>query len=142
MDALNVRFRIDLSEGCAVGPGKVALLEAIDRSGSLSQAARDLGMSYRRAWLLLESLNLAFRKPVAILAVGGKGGGGARITPFGRRVIRAYREFESQLLRRARTRFRALAREAVVEPRSSLARRRPLNRSVPSSALPVSAARA
>ena len=72
MKAVSVRFRVDLSAACAIGPGKVALLEAIATSGSLSQAARDLDMSYRRAWLLLAGLNASFRDPVVTLTKGGR----------------------------------------------------------------------
>ncbi len=72
-----MRFRIDFGVDEAVGPGKIALLEHISTSGSLSQAARDLKMSYARAWKLLESLNVCFVKPVAVMSTGGRGGGGA-----------------------------------------------------------------
>ncbi|MFK9892505.1 winged helix-turn-helix domain-containing protein, partial [Escherichia coli] len=62
---VSVSFRVDFSPECAVGPGKIALLEHIEATGSLSEAARRLRMSYRRAWLLLEDLNTAFQQPVA-----------------------------------------------------------------------------
>ena len=97
MAAATVRFRVDFGRHQAVGPGKIALLEQIGRGGSLSQAARELGMSYRRAWQLLDSLNHAFREPVAVTAKGGRGGGGAKLTAFGRRLIRAYRELDAAL---------------------------------------------
>ena len=83
MSEVSVSFRVDFSPDCAVGPGKIALLEHIDSSGSLSEAARELKMSYRRAWLLLEDLNTSFQQPVAQMSVGGKGGGGAALTAFG-----------------------------------------------------------
>jgi molybdate transport repressor ModE-like protein len=70
------------------------LLEHIEASGSLSQAARELGMSYRRAWLLLDDLNHALGEPVSTASVGGAGGGGARLTEFGRKLIAAYRDVE------------------------------------------------
>jgi molybdate transport system regulatory protein len=92
--SLGVRLRIDLAPGSSIGPGKIALLEHIEASGSLSQAARELGMSYRRAWLLLDDLNHVLEEPVSTASVGGAGGGGARLTEFGRRLIAAYRELE------------------------------------------------
>jgi molybdate transport system regulatory protein len=92
--SLGVRLRIDLAPGSSIGPGKIALLEHIEASGSLSQAARELGMSYRRAWLLLDDLNHVLGEPVSTASVGGAGGGGARLTEFGRKLIAAYREVE------------------------------------------------
>ncbi len=90
-----VRLRIDIGPDCSIGPGKIALLEQIERSGSLSEAARVLKMSYRRAWLLLEDLNRTLGHPVTTASVGGAGGGGAKITPFGRQVAAAFREIET-----------------------------------------------
>jgi molybdate transport system regulatory protein len=95
-----------------VGPGKIALLEAIQRTGSLSQAARDLGMSYRRGWLLLSSLNASFREPVVVTATGGRGGGGARITTFGKDLIGRYRSFEDDAQGRAARAFKEIAAKA------------------------------
>jgi molybdate transport system regulatory protein len=92
-----VRFRIDFSDRAAVGPGKIELLEAIGESGSLSQAARNLGMSYRRAWLLVASLNSSFRRPVARAVAGGRGGGGATLTDFGRTLIETYRALDREI---------------------------------------------
>jgi molybdate transport system regulatory protein len=96
-DALRVRFRVDFGAQCSVGIGKIELLEAIDRTGSLSQAARDLEMSYRRAWLLMADLNSSFDESVVDTAIGGAHGGGAVLTPFGARLIAGYRELESTL---------------------------------------------
>jgi molybdate transport system regulatory protein len=95
-----------------VGPGKIALLEHIGGTGSLSQAARRLKMSYRRAWLLLEDLNTAFQQPVAEMSVGGRGGGGALLTPFGTELVNAYRSLEGQVRKRAQTAFPANAQPA------------------------------
>jgi molybdate transport system regulatory protein len=91
---LGVRLRIDFGPQSSIGPGKIALLEHIETSGSLSQAARDLGMSYRRAWLLLDDLNHALGEPVITTSVGGAGGGGAQVTSFGRKLVAAYRDLE------------------------------------------------
>lgn len=92
-----VRFRVDFSGQCSVGIGKIELLEGIASSGSLSQAARKMRMSYRRAWLLLADLNSSFEEPVARASTGGRGGGGAVLTPFGERLIAEYRNMESSL---------------------------------------------
>jgi len=94
--APSIRFRIDFAENSNIGPGKIALLEAIQRHGSMSAAGRAMNMSYRRAWLLLESLNQAFIDRVSINTVGGLGGGGVEITPFGALLIKRYREIEER----------------------------------------------
>ena len=112
MTAPVVRFRVDFSTPCSVGPGKIALLEGIHRAGSLSQAARELGMSYRRAWLLLSSLNASFREPVAVTATGGRGGGGARLTRFGRELVSLYRSFDQDTQARAARAFDTIAGQA------------------------------
>ena len=67
-----VRFRVDFTPACSLGPGKIELLEAVENTGSLRQAAQSLGMSYRRAWLLLDALNRSFTEPAAIASVGGQ----------------------------------------------------------------------
>jgi molybdate transport system regulatory protein len=103
-----VRIRVDFAPGCAIGPGKVALLEAIEREGSLSVAARKLAMSYRRAWNLLTDLNQSFSKKVATTAVGGTRGGGARVTEYGRALIAAFRALERDALKLAVRRMRGL----------------------------------
>lgn len=122
--------RVDFSEHCSIGPGKIGLLEGIERTGSLSAAARDLGMSYRRAWLLLHSVNESFGSPVAELAAGGKAGGGARLTDFGRQLVGSYRQFESAVDELAARSFAdvRIGRSAPAEP---TAPRRPINRSLP-----------
>jgi len=94
MAAPVVRFRIDFSEHSCLGPGKISLLEAIRDTGSLSEGARNVGMSYRRAWLLVESLKHSFREPVTMASKGGKDGGGMLVTEFGDALIKNYRELE------------------------------------------------
>lgn len=82
-----------------MGPGKAELVERIGKTGSISAAAREMGMSYRRAWQLVESLNAAFRQPVVETATGGRRGGGARVTPFGARVVAQFRMMEGKASR-------------------------------------------
>ncbi len=82
-------------DAIALGPGKVDLLEAIDRSGSISQAAKEIELSYRRAWDMVDTMNQCFKKPLVSSSTGGKGGGGATLTPLGKRMIQLYRAMES-----------------------------------------------
>ncbi|MET0335341.1 MAG: winged helix-turn-helix domain-containing protein [Rhizobacter sp.] len=90
------RFRISIGDDIAIGPGKVALLEAIGATGSISAAAESLGMSYRRAWLLLDEMNRTLRSPVVDSARGGATRGGSEITPVGRQLIETYRQIEER----------------------------------------------
>ncbi|MDP9065451.1 MAG: LysR family transcriptional regulator [Pseudomonadota bacterium] len=115
-----LRFRIDFGVDEAVGPGKIALLEHISTSGSLSQAARDLKMSYARAWKLLESLNVCFVKPVAVMSTGGRGGGGAALTAFGGTLIKTYRAFEKATQASAARHFQPIATLARKTPARTL----------------------
>lgn len=80
----------------AMGPGKAELIERIAQSGSISAAARAMGMSYRRAWQLVEALNAACVAPVVRTAIGGRRGGGAQVTKFGLRLVRLFREMEDK----------------------------------------------
>jgi molybdate transport system regulatory protein len=111
-----VRFRIDFAEHSSVGPGKIGLLEAIREGGSLSQGARSMGMSYRRAWLLVESLKQSFREPVTMASTGGKDGGGMLVTEFGDALIRNYRELEREFATLAQRRLHPII--ATVSRRS------------------------
>ena len=95
--APSIRFRVDFAENLNLGPGKIALLEAIGEHGSLSTAAVSLGLSYRRAWLLLDSLNRTFNKPVTHSNAGGKNGGASNITDFGRLLVKQYRSLENEI---------------------------------------------
>lgn len=95
-DPLQPRLRILFGHAIPIGPGKAELLEHIAQTGSISAAARRMGMSYRRAWLLVDTMNQCFKSPVVETATGGKGGGGARISDFGREVLRRYREMEDK----------------------------------------------
>jgi molybdate transport system regulatory protein len=88
------RLRILLGADIAIGPGKADLLDAVARSGSISAAAREMGMSYRRAWLLVDTMNRCFRAPLVAAIKGGSGGGGAHITELGLIVLARYRAME------------------------------------------------
>src|SRR3954470_16300545 len=94
MTDTRLSIRLDLTSGDRIGPGKIALLEAIQKTGSISAAARELGMSYRRGGLPGEQLNKALQQPAVTAAPGGRQGGGAVLTPVGVRVIALYRSIE------------------------------------------------
>jgi molybdate transport system regulatory protein len=96
MDGIRLTLRVDFGPDRAIGPGKVLLLEAIRDTGSISQAGRTLGMSYRRAWLLVDDMNRCFRDPVVTAQPGGLQGGGAAVTAFGEKLIRNYRFIETE----------------------------------------------
>jgi molybdate transport system regulatory protein len=113
---VGVRFRVDFNDRCSVGIGKISLLETIERSGSLSQAAREVGMSYRRAWLLVDSMNAEFDTAVISATVGGSGGGGARLTSFGRELIEAYRKVEGGLKALTAEHMSAIATHVAAGP--------------------------
>jgi molybdate transport system regulatory protein len=98
MDTPRLTLRVDLGDGRALGPGKIRLLEAIASTGSISQAGRKLGMSYRRAWLLVDDMNNCFRDPVIAAQPGGAHGGGAVLTPFGELLVGRYRAIEADAL--------------------------------------------
>jgi molybdate transport system regulatory protein len=105
-------IRIDLANGSRMGPGKVALLEAVQRHRSISAAARDLDMSYRRAWLLLDDLNRAFAEPVIETHPGRSHGTGAALTRFGERLVAMYRSAERAAARSTATALDEIARAA------------------------------
>lgn len=92
-----LRIRVPLGEDVAMGPGKAALLEAIRDTGSISAAGRQLGMSYRKAWLLVDQMNRCFKEPLVEAAKGGSGGGGAHLTALGLDALRRYRAMETKL---------------------------------------------
>jgi len=95
------RWRISRGSTIAFGPGKADLLEAIERAGSISAGARSIGMSYRRAWLLVETMNGCFARPLIVTSKWR--GGGARLTPTGKNVLQLYREVEARSLTASRT---------------------------------------
>ncbi len=117
-----LRLRILFGPEIAVGPGKVALLEAIHETGSISAAARRLGMSYRRAWLLADTMNRCFRQPVVEAAPGGRGGGGARVTALGEEVLRRYQTMERTAVESVRDQIAEFSDLLADEPRQERGR--------------------
>jgi molybdate transport system regulatory protein len=94
-----------------LGPGKADLLAAVARTGSISAAGREMGMSYRRAWLLLKDANALFGQPVIETAAGGAHGGGAKLTPFGAKLLAAYRQVVAQTEMLAAEAFAEITKE-------------------------------
>ncbi|MFZ6647594.1 winged helix-turn-helix domain-containing protein [Undibacterium sp. TJN25] len=91
---IQFRLRIRRGDEVVIGPGKIALLEAIAATGSISAAARTLDMSYRRAWLLTDEMNRGLTMPVVEAKSGGSKGGGAALTPTAMEIIARYRAIE------------------------------------------------
>ena len=96
MATKNIKVRIYRGDVPAIGPGKADLLEAIAQSGSISAAARSMGMSYKRAWDLVDIMNKSFKQPLVTTATGGAQGGGSELTTLGHDVLRRYREIETK----------------------------------------------
>jgi molybdate transport system regulatory protein len=92
----SISLRIALRSDTLLGPGKADLLEGIRDTGSIAAAGRRMGMSYKRAWYLLDTLNGAFREPLVITIKGGRSGGGAQLTDMGRAVLDGYRRMEAE----------------------------------------------
>jgi molybdate transport system regulatory protein len=128
VDTPRLTLRVDLGSGRALGPGKIRLLEAIQNTGSISQAGRALGMSYRRAWLLVDDMNNSFRDPVIEAQPGGVHGGGATLTPFGQKLVKRYRAIESDALAATRTHLHDLeaALKETKAPRPAMSLKRPV----------------
>lgn len=95
--AVVVRPRVYLGDVLAIGPGKIDLLQQVAATHSIAAAARALGIPYKRAWLLLDSLNKGFGRPVVETATGGKGGGGATVTPLGLDLVSRYHALEERI---------------------------------------------
>ncbi|WP_415764729.1 winged helix-turn-helix domain-containing protein [Pseudomonas sp. ZB1P45] len=98
MQTIDLKIRLRCGDDIAIGPGKADLLAAIQEAGSISGAARLLGMSYRRAWLLVETMNRCFRAPLVTTSAGGRHGGGAQLTATGEHVLKSYRELYARAL--------------------------------------------
>ena len=95
-DHLQPRLRVLLAEAIAIGPGKAELLRHIREEGSISAAARAMNMSYRRAWLLVDTMNHCFLAPVVSTATGGSHGGGAHLTEMGEEILTRYEAMEAK----------------------------------------------
>jgi molybdate transport system regulatory protein len=98
METPKLTLRLDLGTGRALGPGKIRLLEAIDKTGSISQAGRSLGISYRRAWHLVDDMNNCFRDPVIEAERGGAHGGGTTLAPLGKKLVERCHAIEAAAL--------------------------------------------
>ena len=110
MAETQVSIRIDLDKGGRIGPGKIALLEAIGKTGSIRAAARSINMSYFKAWRLLEEINKLLNEPAVATVQGGTRGGGAILTPVGRKIIQLYHSIEIHTRAAARSEFRAFGK--------------------------------
>jgi len=108
-----LKLTLVLDSGARIGPGKAALLESVRATGSISAASRSMGMDYKRAWLLIDSLNNAFLTPVVERSTGGTGGGGAALTVFGQDLLERYRQLETQATKIAADDLEMLEREAA-----------------------------
>jgi molybdate transport system regulatory protein len=109
-------IRIDFDPGGRLGPGKVALLERVEETGSIAAAGKTMGMSYRRAWELVAELNALFEQPLVAAKVGGRKGGGSALTPFGKTVVSRYRSVE-QTAREAAAAHLSALEAALVQTR-------------------------
>jgi molybdate transport system regulatory protein len=113
MSKTELCIRLDLANGNCIGPGKIALLEAIQAKGSITAAARHLGMCYRRAWLLVQEINGALQQPAVTTTIGGRrGSSGAAVTSAGEEVIKLYHSIERRTHTSARQEFLAIGRLA------------------------------
>jgi len=121
-------LRIDLDEDRAVGPGKIRLLEAIRDTGSITKAGIALGMSYRRAWLLVDDMNNCFREPVVAAHAGGRRGGGAALSRFGASLIDQYRAIEAEAHSATAPRLRVLEAACKALRETHTPRRRRISR--------------
>lgn len=117
---LKLKIQLYCGEEIAMGPGKADLLEAIRRHGSISAAGRAMGMSYRRAWLLVDAMNRCWRQPLVETSPGSAHGGGARVSPFGESVLARYRALQARVDGAADCPdFGALQDAILAEPRRS-----------------------
>ena len=109
-------LRLDFAPGQQIGHGKIRLLEAVRDHGSISAAGRSMGMSYRRAWLLIDALNHLFGEPVVATKHGGAAGGGAGLTPLGHRLVHHYRTIEAKAAAAGAGELAELAAATVITP--------------------------
>jgi molybdate transport system regulatory protein len=109
-------IRIDFGAAGFLGPGKIALMELIAKHGSISAAGREMGMSYRRAWLLVDEINRIFRAPLVETQMGGSGGGGARLSRLGRDVVDRYRAIQGSATTASAADLKALKASLASRP--------------------------
>jgi molybdate transport system regulatory protein len=112
----NLTIRVDFGPHGSLGPGKIALMEHISKCGSISSAGKEMGMSYRRAWLLVDEINHLFREPLVETQLGGAGGGGAKLTKLGRDVVGRYRAIEGAAATASAADLRALKASLPARP--------------------------
>ena len=110
--AVMVRPRVQIGESITIDAGKIELLKQVEATRSISAAARAVGMSYKHAWLLIDSLTRGFGRPVVATATGGRGGGGAALTELGGQLVQRYRAIEARVSLSARADLKALRRLA------------------------------
>jgi molybdate transport system regulatory protein len=111
-------IRIDFGTFGYLGPGKIALMELISKHGSIAAAGKEMGMSYRRAWLLMDEINHIFKEPLIETQMGGSGGGGARLTRLGRDVVGRYRAIEGAAATASAADLRALKASLPGKPQA------------------------
>jgi len=116
---LKLKAQLFCGSEIAMGPGKAALLDAIAATGSISAAGRALGMSYRRAWLLVDVMNRCWEEPLVETAAGGSHGGGARVTPLGMEILAAYRKLEGAIETAGANALKPLSEKLAPEPRQA-----------------------
>ncbi len=109
-------LRVKFGDRFYLGPGKIRLMELIEELGSISAAGRAMGMSYRRAWLLVDTVNAAFTGPLVAKQTGGSGGGGAVLTDLGREIVRRYRNIETAAASAAAADLKALSKALATRP--------------------------
>lgn len=107
---LGTRLRVVLDPDVAIGPGKADLLEGVKATGSIAAAGRLMGMSYKRAWYLIDGMNTCFDGPVVEAVKGGASGGGARLTPLGEEILARYRRMEALAVAAVAPELKALSR--------------------------------
>jgi molybdate transport system regulatory protein len=94
------RLRVTVGRNIALGPGKIQLLELLEKNGSITKAAREMKMSYMRAWTLIRTMNQSFKEPIVLTKHGGaRGGGGAELSDAGRQVLKLYKKMDAKCLR-------------------------------------------
>jgi molybdate transport system regulatory protein len=111
---LKIKLQFLAGDDIAMGPGKAELLEWLEQTGSISAAAKAMGVSYRRAWMLVDTMNRCFAKPLVETAHGGAKGGGARVTEAGRAALADYRRAEAAAQHAAKTEAKALLRRVTI----------------------------